>query len=127
MREAVAFKNKKPVFRNIEKPPEALIDISFPVSETIDFEGRARGLLGVKHGPIAETVGVSNEEIAEKLGIGGYTRSRLKKATEDDTFPKLVYTLDAESLQERTEAETKRKSVDTEETPDDNDSETTEE
>jgi hypothetical protein len=82
-----------------------LIDISFPTSEMIDFEGRAKGLLGVKHGPISETLGVSNEDIARRMGFGGYQRLRLRKATEDYYLPKLLYGADAEQLQEKIEGE----------------------
>lgn len=109
VREAVSFNDKqKPVFKMIKRKPERLVDISYPVSETINFEGRAKGLLGVKHGPIAETLGVSNSEVARKLGIGGYGRERLRKATEDEKFPKLVYNVDAESIQEVVEGEPKK-------------------
>ncbi len=111
VREAVSFKDKEPVFKYLNKKPETLIDISFPVSETIDFEGRAKGLLGVKHGPISDTLGVSNEEVANKLGFGGYPQTRLRKATEQDTYPDLIYSMDAEGLQELAEGESKRKKV----------------
>ena len=85
-----------------------LIDISFPTSEMIDFEGRAKGLLGVKHGPISETLGVSNEDIARRMGFGGYPRLRLRKATEDYYFPRLLYGADAEMMQEKLEGEPKK-------------------
>jgi len=107
-KEAVGFsKNKEPIFNNVKYRPEELLDFSFPVSETIDFEGRARGLLGVKHGPVAEQVGISNTEVAKRLGIGGYARQRLIKATEDDKYPELVYEMgvDAETVQEGAEGE----------------------
>lgn len=107
-REAVDFdRNKEPIFRNVKKKPEMFIDVSYPVSETIDFEGRARGLLGVKHGPIAEQAGIANSEVAKRLGFGGYGRQRLRKATEDDKYPELVYEMgvDAESTQEKAEGE----------------------
>ena len=104
IKEAVGFdKSKKPIFRNIKRRPEQLIEISYPVSETIDFEGRARGLLGVKHGPVAEQAGIANSEVAKRLGFGGYGRLRLKKATEDEKYPELDYEMgvDAESVQEK--------------------------
>jgi len=107
-REAVSFnKSQEPVFQNIRKRPEMFIDVSYPVSETIDFEGRARGLLGVKHGPVAEQAGIANSEVAKRLGFGGYGRQRLRKATEDDKYPELVYEMgvDAETQQETKEGE----------------------
>ena len=100
-------KNQEPIFRHVRRRPEQLIDISFPVSEMIDFETRAKGLLGAKHGPIIESLGIPHDEVAKRLGIGGYGRMRLKKATEDEKYPKLVYSFDsdAESLQEKVEGE----------------------
>lgn len=99
--------NQEPVYKNIKRRPEMLIDIQFPVSEIIDLEARARALLGVKHGPIAETLGIPNSSVAEMLGISGYGQNRLMKATEDDKYPPLLYQLgiDAESLQETQEGE----------------------
>jgi hypothetical protein len=109
VRQAVEFKNAKPKFKNVVRRPEKLIDFSFPISETIDYEARAKAFLGSKHGPMNETVGLPNKDLATQLGFGGYGRRRLRKATEDDKYPKLVYTLDAESLQERIEGEPSRK------------------
>lgn len=109
VREAVEFKNGKPKIKSVIYRPEKLIDFSFPVSETIDYESRAKAFLGSKHGPMNETVGLPNKDLANQLGFGGYGRRRLRKATEDEKYPKLVYTLDAESLQERTEGEPSRK------------------
>ena len=94
-----------PDFKNKKRRPEQLIDISYPVSETIDFEARARGLLGVKHGPVSDTLGVPNSGVAARLGISGYGRMRLRKSTEDNKYPPLLYTMDAESAQEKIEAE----------------------
>ena len=82
-----------------------MIDISYPISEIADFDARAKGLLGVKHGPISDTLGIPNEQIAGSLGFGGYGRSRLRKATEEENYPKLIYTMDAEALQETLEGE----------------------
>ena len=95
----------EPIMKKRKQLACQLIDISFPTSEMIDFEGRAKGLLGVKHGPISETLGVSNEDIARRMGFGGYPRLRLRKATEDYYLPKLLYGADAEQLQEKIEGE----------------------
>jgi len=103
VREAVDFKKGEPVFENVKRKPEELLEISFPTSEMIDFESRARAFLGVKHGPIAETLGISNKEIARRMGLGNYGKMRLRKATEDEMYPELSYNVDAESLQEATQ------------------------
>ena len=107
---AIRFENKKPVFKNVDKRPELLIQISYPTSDLIDIEARARGLLGVKHGPMSEQLGVSNKWVAERVGVGNYDTARLDKATEEEMYPELVYEagVDAESTQEKAEGE-KRK------------------
>jgi len=112
IKEAVDFDdNQEPIFKKVKKRPEQLIDISYPVSETINFEGRAKGLLGVKHGPVTESVGIPSSEISKRLGIGGYARMRLRKATEDEMYPELIYEqgVDAESMQEAIEGEPGKK------------------
>lgn len=108
--EAVRFKPAKgsedgaePIFENVKRRPEELIDISYPISEIADFDARARGLLGVKHGPVSDTLGIPNRQIAGSLGFGGYGRARLRKATEEENYPQLIYTMDAEALQETLE------------------------
>lgn len=107
--EATGFEDKKPIFKAVKKKPEKLIEIDFPISEMIDFESRAKGLLGVKHGPIAESLGISNKEVARRMGFNGYERLRLDKATEDSQYPELVYGVDAESRQEKAEGEPAKK------------------
>jgi hypothetical protein len=112
VKEAVGFKeNKEPIMKTVQKRPEMVVDISFPTSDIIDYEARARGMLGVKHGPLSESLGVSNTEVARRMGFGGYGRQRLKQATEKELYPDLVYEggVDAESLQETTEGETPKK------------------
>ena len=105
VREAVEFKNGKPIFKNIPRRPEKLIDFSFPISETTDYESRTKAFLGSKHGPMNETMGLPNSDLANQLGFGGYGKRRLRKAMEDEKYPKLIYSLDAESLQEKVESE----------------------
>ena len=95
MKEAVDFKDVKPVFKDVKKKPEMLIDISFPVSEVNDAETRARAYLGVKHGSVYDTLGIPNDYIAKKLGIGNYKRMRLQQATEEKKYPKLEPPVDA--------------------------------
>jgi len=101
--DVVGFKGKKEIIKKVKTRPEKLIDISFPISETIDFEGKARGLLGVKHGPVAEQLGISNKTVASFLGLGGYPRLRQLKALEDKIYPELDYSagVDTESAQEK--------------------------
>jgi len=109
VREAVGFtKEGKPKFSMVKKRVEKLIDISYPVSEMIDYESRAKGLLGVKHGPLSEVLGIPYSRIAKKLGFGNYERLRLEQATEKEKYPELVYTVDQESIQERMEGEPKK-------------------
>jgi len=101
VQEAVDFnENREPIFKNVKKKPQQLIRVSYPISEVIDLEGRAKALLGVKHGPVSEQLGVPNEEVARRMGIGNYHKARLRKATEDNMYPELIYNVDAEAVQE---------------------------
>jgi hypothetical protein len=116
VKEVVKFdKNKEPISKNVSKKPEDLIDISFPISNAIEMADKASALLGVKHGPISETLGIPSASVAKAFGFSSYGKLRLMKATEDENYPKLIYNLDAESLQEQTEAEPPKKK--TEEKP----------
>lgn len=108
VKEAVGFdENKEAIFKDILRKPEKLIEVSFPSSEATAYQERARAFLGVKHGPLGETVGIPNSLIAANLGFGSYGRNRLRKATEDSKYPELIYAsgVDAESLQETIEGE----------------------
>jgi hypothetical protein len=112
VREATSFDEKgKPQFETVSKAPEHLVDVSFPTSEVIDYEARAKGLLGTKHGPVGEQIGIPSSEVARRMGFGGYGRLRLQKATEDERYPELVYSagVDAESVQETVEGEPGKK------------------
>ena len=101
VKRAVDFdENLKPIMKNVKVKPEDLIEFDFPVSETVNYEGRVKAFMGTKHGPLAETLGVSKASIARKLGIGTYKTNRLEKATEDVTLPELVYEVDQEQVQE---------------------------
>ncbi len=101
VRRAHAFKNKEAVFKTVNVIPEMLIDISFPTSEINDLEARARGLLGVKHGSLTDTMGMPMSENAKRMGFENYRKLRLQNATEEDKYPELVATSDAESKQEQ--------------------------
>jgi hypothetical protein len=107
-KEAVGFDDEQePIFKNIPRKPERLIDVQFPTSESIDYEGRARAVMGVKHGPLGESIGISSSTMASMMGFNGYGRHRLRKATEDEKYPPLMYAagVDAETLQETVEGE----------------------
>jgi len=106
VREATHFdKDGEPVFGNVKRKASHLVEISYPISENIDYECRARGLMGVKHGPATDVLGVPYSEIARRMGFSNYGRLRLKHATEKEQYPELIYAVDAESLQETMEAE----------------------
>ena len=109
VRKAVDFDKKgEPVFKSITRRASQLIDIGFPISEMIDYEGRAKGLMGTKHGPVSEVLGIPDSEVASRMGFNGYKRLRLKHATEKEEYPELIYSIDAESLQEKVEGEPKK-------------------
>ena len=105
--EAVRFENGKEIFEKVKKAPQFLIDVQYPISETLDLDERTKAVLGVKHGPLSETVGVPPSKAAKMIGIGGYGRNRLQKATEDKKYPKLIYAdgMDPEAKQEKAEGE----------------------
>jgi hypothetical protein len=106
VKEAVKFgEDGEPVFRNRKRKASQLIDVTFPTSESLDYESRARGLMGVKHGPITDSLGIPYSEAAKRMGFGSYGRQRLRFATEKEKYPELIYSVDAESLQESVEAE----------------------
>jgi len=109
--EAVGFKNREPIFKMMKRKPQFLVDVRYPISETVDLESRIKALFGVKHGPLPESLGISPSETAKMAGIRGYGRNRLKKATEDKKYPKLIYAdgMDPEVKQEKTEGELTKK------------------
>ena len=111
VKQVIGFKNGEPVEGVVKKRPEMLIDFEFPTSETGDMEGKAKALLGVKHGSLDGTLGIPKAEIARKLGLGSYRRLRLEHATEEMTYPPLLEYLDQESIQEQNEAEPGNKAV----------------
>ena len=98
-------KDGEPQFRNRRKRACQLIDICFPTSELVDYEARAKGLMGTKHGPVTEVLGISYREVAKRMGFANYGKMRLEFETEKEKYPELVYTLDAESLKEQAEGE----------------------
>ncbi|MFW6120247.1 MAG: hypothetical protein ACOC80_05030 [Petrotogales bacterium] len=103
--------DKEPITRKRRKKPYQLIDISFPVSAITNVEGAAKAFLGVKHGSVKDVLGIPNEEIAKKIGFGNYKRLRLREAAEKLNLPETTPNEDAESRQERTEAEPAKKKL----------------
>lgn len=108
VKEAVDFKNKKPVFKTIKRRPEMLIDICFPTSETIDMEARSKAFFGSKHASLHDTAGIPLADLVRRMGFGNLKKLRLKYETEKEKYPDLPLTLDAESIQERAQAEPAR-------------------
>ncbi len=100
-RKAVDFKNKKPVFKNIEIPTWELVEFDFPTSQIGDIDSIAKALLGVKHGSIVETLGIPRSAIAKKIGFGSYFRNRLQYETEDEELPDLPLTAELDSIEEK--------------------------
>lgn len=105
----VDFANQKPVKEKVDVKPEKLITISFPKSEVIDQEAKARAMLGVKHGSTNKVLGIPNEKIAEEMGLGSYHHLRMQAAEEEALYPELLDPEDDEALQEKTEAEPGKK------------------
>lgn len=105
----VKKKVKEPKKKYKMKSPYQLLEFNFPTSEVGDLQGRARALLGVKHGSLSESLGIPREEIAKKLGFGNYKKLRLRHSEENLKYPELLTTVEQESIQESTEGE-KRKS-----------------
>ncbi len=101
VREAIAFKDKEPIFKNVKKQAHELIDFEFPTSEVSDLEAKARALLGVKHPSIVEVLGIPKEVIAQKLGFDGYKSYRLRYATEMEELPELPTTAALDAIQEK--------------------------
>ena len=98
-------KKSEPIFKKVGEKPEHLVDIEWPVSAIENIEGMTKAYLGVKHGPIVDTLGIPPSFVARKLGFNAYHSNRRFHALDKAQYPELVYSLDAESLQEKTESE----------------------
>jgi len=107
VKEAVGFKDQKTIFEKRDKRPEhkKLLEINFPMSETTDAESRARAFFGSKHASLHDTAGIPMSKLTEKMGFGNYRKLRLKYEEEKEQYPDLPLTLDAESMQEKKQAE----------------------
>ena len=102
MNKAYKFENKKPKFKKVQVEAHETISINFPSSEMGDMEAKVKALLGVKHGALTTTLGISNEEVANMLGIQSYHKSRLKAATETELYPETLDDIAAEQIAELT-------------------------
>ena len=101
IRKAYKFENQKPKFKNVLTEAHKTVEINFPISEMGDIEGKARAFMGVKHGSVVETLGLSRTEVANSMGTQNYHQARLDLATEDDTYPELVTAAEIEMMQSK--------------------------
>lgn len=102
VKEVIGFDDKKePLTRWVKKPAHKLISIGFPTSEISDTEGTAKGLLGVKHGSVVDTLGIPRATVARKMGFSGYRRLRYQAAEEEMDLPELISTEDDDAAQEK--------------------------
>lgn len=103
---------KKEILEPIEKKKQAyahtLLEFGFPVSEMAATEGKARALLGVKHGSLVETLDLPREDIAKRLGFYNYRSLRLKRSEEQLKYPETLTDLYQEAIQERIEGEQRK-------------------
>ena len=86
----VDFRDGEPIDGTVKKAIWESLEIMFPVSEVSDVESTTKALLGVKHGSLADTLGIPRSVIAAKLGMPNYRSLRLKAATEEKFYPKLA-------------------------------------
>ena len=98
---AYKFENKKPKFKKVKVEAHKTVSINFPTSEMGDLESKTKALLGVKHGSLNQTLGISMEDIASRIGIQNYHKSRLKTETEKKNYPELITAEESEQLEEK--------------------------
>lgn len=100
--------SKEPINGKKMMPIWESMEITFPTSEVNDIESAAKGLLGVKHGSVVDTLGIPPSVVAKRLGFRNYSRMRLQHAAEDAKYPALASAVDAadsEAQQENKELE----------------------
>ena len=102
---AVSFKNQEPVFKKKKVASYKLVSFEFPQSEVSDLESKARALLGVKHGPVSESLGIPHSTIAKRLGFGSYYKRRLTHATEEDLYPETALAIAIDSAEESAQSQ----------------------
>lgn len=93
----IDFKDKKEVFGKEIVPVWESMEITFPMSEVSDLESTTKALMGVKHGSLADTMGIPVSHIAEKLGMPNYRSLRAKHAIEKKKYPELVIATEEDS------------------------------
>jgi hypothetical protein len=99
------FENQEAKSRRKRVPSYKLVEICLPVSKLDDLESTAKALLGTKHGSVVDTLGIPPSEIAKRMGFSNYDSMRRKSISEEEYYPELTANEDAESVQEREEAE----------------------
>lgn len=105
VKEAVNFKDQEPVFKDKTKPAYKLISFEFPQSEISDLESKSRALLGVKHGPVSESLGIPHSAIAKRLGFGSYKKRRLAHSTEEEIYPKTQLAIAIDAAEESAQSQ----------------------
>lgn len=96
-------KSKNPIKGKKKMPIWESMEVTFPTSEVNDIESVAKGLLGVKHGSVVDTLGIPPSVVARRLGFRNYTRMRLQHAAEDAKYPTLASAVDAEDSESQQE------------------------
>jgi len=89
VKQVVKFLDKEPRSRNVIKKAWELIDVSFPLDDVADLEAKAKAFLGSKHGSLPDTLGISKETIAKRLGFGAYAKEVYKYWSEKEYMPDL--------------------------------------
>ena len=95
--------SKNPIKGKKKMPIWESMEVTFPTSEVNDVESIAKGLLGVKHGSVVDTLGIPPSVVAKRLGFRNYTRMRLQHAAEDAKYPTLASAVDAEDSETQQE------------------------
>lgn len=99
-RKAYTFKKKEPKFKNFTLPVYKSVFVNFPTSAMSDLESTVKALMGVKHGAVNKTLGISDNDIAKRIGFQNLHQSRLDSATESDLYPDNLTDEEVEQLEE---------------------------
>lgn len=90
VKRCTGFDKKKPKFTNVKVSAHKLIDFSFPYSDLANLENLTKAYLGVKHGSMADVLGIPRDEIVKRLGFGNYAKLRQQHAVEEEDYPGLL-------------------------------------